>query len=135
MSFCECEHDGRKLTNVCALHMQFARDYAAADQPTAAEAACWHGGGFICPTCHPTLPATPDQQSVRADLEQIAEKYKSALDGLSMQDAPQPVEGAGKQSMRCTRNEAGLVQPTCEHEWAQGEIEHCAKCGYTLGHP
>jgi hypothetical protein len=81
-----------------------------ADQPTAAEAACWHGGGFVCPLCHPTLPTTPDQQSVRADLEQIAEKYKSALDGLSMQDAPQPVDGAGKQSMRCTRNEAALVQ-------------------------
>jgi hypothetical protein len=72
------------------------------------------------------IGCTADQQSVRADLEQIAEKYKQALDGLSMQDAPQPVEGTGKQSMQaCTKNDAGLVQPDDDAD----PTPWCNQCG------
>jgi hypothetical protein len=28
--------------------------------PTAAETACWHGPGFVCPLCHPVLSVMPD---------------------------------------------------------------------------
>jgi hypothetical protein len=72
----------------------------------------WWGDG-PAPAGVAMIDRATDQQSVRADLEQIAEKYKSALDGLSMQDAPQPTDGTGKQSMQaCTNEKQTLVQLT-----------------------
>jgi len=45
MSTCTCQHDGTKLTDVCALHAQFAREQSAAENAALrarlAEAADW----------------------------------------------------------------------------------------------
>jgi hypothetical protein len=54
----------------------------------------------------------------------------------SMQDAPQPVDGTGKQSMQaCTNEKQTLVQP-CQHDWnayaiRRGKVAKavCSKCG------
>jgi hypothetical protein len=54
-------------------------------------------------------PSTADQQSVSPTGDNGTIQPD---DDISMQDAPQPVEGTGKQSMQagCTKNDAKLVQ-------------------------
>jgi hypothetical protein len=99
-----------------------------ADQP--ADVLCGYKGECFLPEGHDSdHQYTSDQQSVSPTGDKGTIQPD---DDISMQDAPQPVEGTGKQSMQaCTRNEAGLVQP-CQHEPSRAAEWHCRKCGAQL---
>jgi hypothetical protein len=84
-----------------------------ANQP--GEIPCPHPDvAVIAGKCYCCGRSTADQQSVSPTGDKGTIQPD---DDISMQDAPQPVDGTGKQSMQaCTRNEAGLVQQCEDYE-------------------
>jgi hypothetical protein len=61
------ERSYRRQADECMARSKALRELVAeraADEtpalPTAAETACWHGPGFVCPLCHPVLSVMPD---------------------------------------------------------------------------
>jgi hypothetical protein len=108
-----------------------------ADQPAAVLCACGEPATYQgqCRDCFAEGPPwTADQQSSRRGFDFKCgcgadnwNRYECGVCGkdphkpadqqaASMQDAPQPTEGTGKQSMQaaCTKNDAGLVQRDLE---------------------